>query len=118
MTTEKRCACGRTDCDQLNRNFHRMLAANPDLLPEMSSVPRYHYWTYKNKQFHYTTERADEGKYWAMIYRWSGKVGTRRGVLIKTMGFRQRWKAKQRAYDWYAKASGAGAYDWHTGEEK
>ncbi len=103
--TDTKCACGRTDCDTLNRRFHRMLAENPNLLPPMSSVPRYQYWTHKNKQFHYTTERADENKYWAMIYRWSGKAGSRRGVLVKKVGFKMRRKAKQRAYDWYTKAS-------------
>ncbi len=116
MKTDKRCACGRTTCDQINRNFHRMLAENPDLLPEFSiDGPRYICWVYKNKHYCYTTERADEGKYWTMIYRFD-KDGN--GTRIKQVGFRQRWKAKQRAYDWYAKASGVGGYDWHKGEEK
>ena len=88
MTTKDRCACGRTDCDDLNRNFHRMLKENPDLLPEfMGSGPRYIRWRHKNKEFCYTTERADDGRYWAMIYRWRGNHGT----MIKKVGFRQRY---------------------------
>lgn len=103
------CVCGRTDCDEFNRKFHQMLVKNPDLLPPgmgIGSSPNYRFWRHKNKDYCYTTQRADEDKFWAMVYRWTGKKGQREVRLVKQVGFRQRKKAKQRAYDWYRKAQG------------
>lgn len=70
-----------------------------------SSGPRYRYWSLKAKgrserTFEYTTETANEGKYWAVERRWV--KGT--GKIIRKVGFKQRKKAKERALAWYTKA--------------
>jgi len=106
----ERCACGRMDCDSFNRNFHRMLVSNPDLLPPglgIGSTPNYRYWKHGNKTYEYTTQRADGNKFWAVVRTWKGKPGHRQGRITKRMGFAVRGKAKQRACDWYQKARGS-----------
>lgn len=66
------------------------------LLPQM---PRYRYWQFHNYAFCYTTERASNKKFYALIYRIikKGKVWK----LKKKVTFGKRRVAKARAYKWY-----------------
>ena len=67
--------------------------------------PRYRYWEGKRPRFHYTyeytTTTANEGKFWAIQRRWVKGQGR----IAHKVGFRQRNKAKARAYQWYLKAT-------------
>jgi hypothetical protein len=76
----------------------------------VGTTPRYRYWRIKRakgrseRTFEYTTETADEGKYWAVERRWVRVKGGERGKIIRKVGFKMRRKAKERAYEWYTKA--------------
>ena len=58
-------------------------------------------------QYHYTTERADEDKFWALEYKpigdgaRSGKA--RKWQLVRQVGFVRRKSAKERAHQWVSK---------------
>lgn len=69
-----------------------------------SFSPRYRYFEVNRPRFHYTfewtTETADQGRYWAVKRKWTKG----RGVIVQKVGFKQRNKAKARALAWYTKA--------------
>ena len=78
-------------------------------------MPRYRYWTLKQKgksdrTFEYTTEKSlgydgkEPEKYWAIERRWVKTKGGRTGKVVRTVGFKLRRKAKDKAYEWYTKA--------------
>ena len=98
------CVCGR-ECDAANRALHRMITESP-VLSAMFSGPRYRYYEVKTARSHYTfewtTERANEDKFWAVKRKWVKGQGR----IVQRMGFSQRNKAKARAYAWYEKARG------------
>lgn len=92
----------QSQSDTLNEIANRELAA---LFP---ASPNTRYWIGVNgHQYHYTTERADAGKFWALEYKPIGE-GARTGKarqwqLIRRVGFVRRKAAKARAYQWCSK---------------
>lgn len=89
------------------------LAATDPIWADMlgvHSTPRYRFWRIKRtsgkspRDFEYTTETADGGKYWAIERRWIRTKNGERGKVIRMVGFKTRKKAKARAYEWYTKA--------------
>lgn len=75
-----------------------------------AEMPRYRFWRIKRtagsspRDFEYTTETAQQGKYWAIERRWVRVKGGERGKIIRMVGFKVRAKAKARAFQWYEKA--------------
>lgn len=86
--------------DRLNEFGNRELAK---FLQSIS--PRTRYWENKHGwQYHYTVERADEGKYWALAYKPTRRNSAGKPVawsLAKQVGFSKRRLAKARAYKWF-----------------
>lgn len=76
----------------------------------MPQTPRYRYWRVKRakgkseRTFEYTTETAEQGKFWAVERRWVRVKGGERGKIVRKAGFKLRKKAKAKAYEWYTKA--------------
>jgi hypothetical protein len=67
--------------------------------------PNYRYWQDKKQNMYaWTTQKDSDGKFWAIFYR--HYKTKRKWIPRKTMAFSTRWKAKNRAYNWYAKAAG------------
>lgn len=81
------------------------------LLASVFRSPRYRYFGHDGWMYCWTTEKLSDGKYHAFTYKPVGK-GARSGearrwrATGKDVGFRQRNKAKARAWRWWMRAKG------------
>ncbi len=86
--------------DAVREAINRVFAAELE-------VPRYRYWRCGTHTYEYTTvrcrgEHGEPEGFWAVDRAWS--KGGRVGTIKRSMRFRQRAKAKARAFAWYEKA--------------
>lgn len=88
------------DIDRIMRErAERIMARIAESMPQ---PPRFRYFTGKNgHHYSWTTEVADEGKYWAQEFKPDGKGNHRE---VRRMGFKLRRLAKARALAWYEAA--------------
>lgn len=105
--------CGRHAHPQIDPNAPRlescyMCRLERDLARFMPREPRYRYFTHHGWMYCWTTERMNDGKYAAFIYKPIGK-GARTGKatrweMVKELHFTKRNTAKARALKWYETA--------------
>jgi hypothetical protein len=74
-------------------------------LKNPNRFPKKRLWkTTKRIMVGYTVEPDQDGKFWTLRYH---KVsGGSSLALVKQMAFTKRWKAKERAYQWWCKTTG------------
>lgn len=89
---------------RLNEMFARIMAEQFPELSRPAPEPRYRYFSHRQWMFCWTTERMDDGKFAAFIYKPVGKGAqsghAREWELVKELRFAQRKTAKARALQW------------------
>jgi hypothetical protein len=90
----------------LRRVFADLARTAPELFAALNPrQPSYRYFIYRQHKFCWTTERMGDGTYHAFEYRPIGpgsRIGkAKRWKLVRTVKFKQRSRAKARAFKWY-----------------
>lgn len=89
---------------RMNEALNSVIANSPELRSLFPSSPNYHYWETGTWRYCYSTQRADKGKFWGMIYHLVKNKKT--WYLRHKRGFNQRHKAKDWAYKLYCQRTG------------
>ncbi len=99
------------ESEELNREFHRIIAQTPELARLFPRSPNERYWTDdRGWRYGWTTERMGDSKFAAFVYKPTGR-GSRSGKatsfkLVRELHFRKRSTAKERARRWLNRACG------------
>jgi len=91
------------DTKAITQELNQLIAETPELARLFSyTTPRMRYWKASGKKFCWTTERCNDKKFYALVYR-VNKDGSER--LIKKCAYGRRKVAKAKALEWFRKST-------------
>ena len=108
---EMACACGRMDCDNLNRRIHENIANDPELAALFgvgAALPERYWMADNGHHISWTTAPDSDGYYWARDFKPVGKgarTNPTRWMISRESRRRKRKDAKALAYRWYQAAA-------------